>query len=530
MRIVIAGAKGSGKSSIGRLVSHKLELASVETDVLLEDVYERNVGERMTYREIHREHGDEAFRQLELEAVREAASRDWLVIITGGSTLLNPEVRRLLRQDSIMLCLKAPAAVLEERAKKGGVTAGWLSRTGHAKFEDYVAQRNEAILPAADIILDVSEGNLDELANRAVEAIAAEIATRATAANTMGDIIRVTSFGESHGAAVGAVMDGVRPGIEISVEQIQAELDRRRPGQSAVTTQRKESDTVHILSGVFEGKTTGHPIAMVIYNQDQDSSRYEEIRELFRPGHADFTYYSKYGIRDHRGGGRSSARETASRVACGAVAKQILATRGVKIVAHTIEIAGIRAKSKDYEQIDFNPVRCADADAAVEMEKAILTVKREQDSVGGIVQLEITGLPVGLGDPIFAKIDARLAMAMMSIPASTAVSVGDGFDQARLRGSQSNDWMNDGEFLSNHCGGVLGGITNGMPLLMQIGFKPTSSISSKQPTMDVHGQNREIRTIGRHDPCIVPRAVPVVEAMAALVVLDAWEIQDRIRG
>ncbi len=469
------------------------------------------------------------FRKLEHEAVKQASQRDWIIIITGGSTMLHPISRRLLREDSILVFLKAPATLLEERARRSGPLKGWLARGGHERFEDYAALRTESLWPFADIVLDVSEGTAEELSERAVEAIAAEIAVRAKSANTFGDIIRVTSFGESHGAAVGAVLDGVCPGINISIEKIQRELDRRRPGQSAVTTQRKESDEVHILSGVFEGKTTGHPIALVIYNRDQDSSRYEEIKDLFRPGHADFTYYEKYGIRDHRGGGRSSARETAARVACGAIAKQILAAQGVKIIAHTIEIAGIRAQTFDADQIEYNNVRCADPVAAQTMEEAILSVKRNHDSVGGIVQLEVYGLPVGLGDPIFAKLDARLTSAMMSIPASTAVAIGDGFEQTRLRGSQSNDWMRDGKFLTNHAGGILGGISNGMPIVMQIGFKPTSSIAQKQQTMDIHGENREIQVIGRHDPCIVPRAVPVVEHMAALVILDAWEIQQRIR-
>lgn len=529
MRIVITGAKGAGKSSIGQLLASKLGLPFVETDLLIEDIYETSVGERLSYREIHRIQGEEAFRQLEHEAVKEAARRDWVVIITGGSTMLHPLSRRLLREDGILVFLKAPSEILEERAKRAGSLRGFLSRGGHERFEDYAALRTESLWPFADVVLDVTEGSVEELTERLTESIVAEISTRAKSANTFGDLIRVTSFGESHGVAVGAVLDGVSPGIDISVEKIQKELDRRRPGQSAVTTQRKESDEIHILSGVFEGKTTGHPIALVIYNKDQDSSRYEEIKALFRPGHADFTYYTKYGIRDHRGGGRSSARETAARVACGAVAKQILAERGVEIIAHSIEIAGIRAESKNFEHIEYNNVRCADELAAKLMEEAILTAKREQDSVGGVVQLEILGVPSGLGDPIFAKLDARLTMAMMSIPASTAVSVGDGFLQARMRGSESNDGMRGGQFLSNHAGGILGGISTGMPIIMKIAFKPTSSIARKQPTMDTAGNDREIQVIGRHDPCIVPRAVPVVENMAALVILDAWEIQKRIR-
>jgi chorismate synthase len=296
-----------------------------------------------------------------------------------------------------------------------------------------------------------------------------------------------------------------------------------------MTTQRKESDRVHILSGVFEGTTTGHPICMVIYNEDQKSGHYDALKDLFRPGHADFTYYRKYGVRDHRGGGRSSARETAARVACGAVAKQILAERGVRVVAHTVAIAGIQAASCDYDVIETNPVRCADPEAAQKMEAAVMQARKDTDSVGGVVLLEVAGLPAGLGDPIYAKLDARLTAAIMTIPATKGVEVGGGFALTRLRGSQANDAMTADGFETNHHGGILGGISTGETIQMRVALKPTSSIAKPQQTRNKAGEAVEVRVKGRHDPCIVPRAVPVIEHMAALTILDAWEMQDRLR-
>ncbi|HOV60293.1 MAG TPA: chorismate synthase [Candidatus Hydrogenedentes bacterium] len=346
--------------------------------------------------------------------------------------------------------------------------------------------------------------------------------------NTWGDIIRVTTFGESHGPAIGAVLDGIRPGVPISEEDIQRELDRRRPGQSKVVTQRRESDTVRILSGIYEGKTTGAPIAMVIFNEDQRSRNYDNLKDLFRPGHGDFTFYAKYGHRDHRGGGRQSGRETACRVAAGAVAMKMLRAMGVSIVGHAIEVAGIRAKRFVREFIEQNPVRCADPDVAPLMEQAILDARSDRDSVGGIIQLEIEGLPPGLGDPVFAKLDARLASAIMTIGAIKAVEIGDGFAITRMRGSEANDPMENGRFVSNHHGGILGGISSGAPVILRAAVKPTASIAKKQRTIDLEGQNVEVEVLGRHDPCIVPRAVPVIEHMAALVLLDAMEIQARL--
>ncbi|MHC5137334.1 MAG: chorismate synthase [Planctomycetota bacterium] len=362
----------------------------------------------------------------------------------------------------------------------------------------------------------------------AIDAITQEIAIRSRAANTYGDVIRVTTFGESHGPAIGAVLDGVKPGIDFPYDAIQKELTRRRPGQSDVTTPRDEKDKLHVLSGVFEGKTTGAPIAMAIYNADQDSSKYEGIKDLFRPGHADFTYYQKYGIRDHRGGGRSSGRETAGRVMCGALVRGLLAEKGVKIIAHSVEIAGIPAETCDHSVIESNDVRCADPIAAEKMKAAIIAAKDDNDSVGGIVKLEIHGLPAGLGDPVFAKLDARLTNAVMTIGAIKGIEVGEGFQLTKLRGSQSNDNMEDGSFTSNNAGGITGGISTGQPVFLRIAVKPTSSIAKPQKTIDHDGITQDIETHGRHDPCIVPRIIPVIENMTALVLYDCWAVQSRL--
>ncbi len=341
-------------------------------------------------------------------------------------------------------------------------------------------------------------------------------------ANSFGRIFRITTFGESHGHAIGVVIDGVPSRIELDLGAVQAELDRRRPGQSSVTTQRAEDDVVHVFSGLYEGKTTGAPIALVIFNKDQRSKDYSSIAEVFRPGHADYTWHTKYGIRDPRGGGRSSGRETAARVAAGAVAKQILAPLGVRITGHVTRVADIAAGSFDPAVIETNPVRCADADAAARMVAAIEAAKSAGDSLGAVVEVVAEGVPVGWGDPIYEKLEARLAFGLMSIGAIKGVEIGDGFASALLRGSESNDAMDAGGFATNHAGGIQGGISNGAPIVARIAVKPTSSISREQRTVDTEGREREIRIEGRHDPCIAPRVVPVAEAMVALVLVDAY--------
>ncbi|HMB00813.1 MAG TPA: chorismate synthase [Spirochaetota bacterium] len=395
-------------------------------------------------------------------------------------------------------------------------------------YKKDIAQKNELYSTFADIIINTGKKNPADLARQTEQLLSEELAVRCTAANTYGKIIRLTTFGESHGPALGAVLDGLPAGINIRENDIQTELDRRRPGQSSITSPRREKDKIHILSGVFNGKTTGTPIALIIYNKDSDSAKYEPIKDLFRPGHADFTFWQKFFNRDYRGGGRSSGRETAARVAGGAIAKKILRQRGVSFYAHTIAIENITAGKIDYEQIEKNEIRCADADAAAEMIKAVAQARAEKDSVGGIVQLEIHGLPAGLGDPVFAKLDARLTQAIMTIGAVKAVEIGQGFAISKMRGSKANDNIRKEGFLSNNAGGLLGGITTGQPLIMRAAVKPTPSVARQQQTIDRYNRNSMISVAGRHDPCIVPRIIPVMETMAALVVLDAWEIQKKL--
>ncbi|MCH7959532.1 MAG: chorismate synthase [Candidatus Hydrogenedentes bacterium] len=528
MNIVLIGPKGSGKTAVGAALAPELGLPCVETDELVEAIYARDHEEKRSYREIFRGHGEDFFRELEREAAKQAAQKDWHIVITGGGTFLDTESRASLRKDALILYLTAEQSTLWTRATQGGVPPWLEGPEGESRFAEQCATRDEILRPFADVLLDTTHDSPEDLAVRAAEKISDELAIRCRSANTFGDIVRVTTFGESHGVAIGAILEGIHPDIEISEAIIQKELDRRRPGQSKLVTQRNEPDKVKILSGIFEGKTTGAPIALVIENKDQDSSKYDEIRELFRPGHADYTFYKKYGHRDHRGGGRSSGRETATRVAAGAVASEILRKRGVTFRAYAVEVGGIKAETCDYEVIESNPVRCADPKAAVAMEEAILAARKDQDSVGGVIQLDILGLPAGLGDPVFAKLDARLTYGIMTIGAIKGVEIGGGFALTGLRGSESNDEMQDGAFLSNNAGGITGGISTGQTVTLRVAVKPTASIASTQQTIDTGGKNTEIRVGGRHDPCIVPRAVPVIEHMAALVILDAWEIQQRI--
>lgn len=343
--------------------------------------------------------------------------------------------------------------------------------------------------------------------------------------NTFGLLFRLTTFGESHGGAVGVVLDGVTPGIELSEADVQAQLDRRKPGQSSVTTPRKEPDTVHILSGVFNGKTTGTPILMILYNQDQKPEAYDAIKDLFRPGHADYTYLKKYGIRDWRGSGRASGRETSGRVAAGAVARKLLEARGVRVTAYTLAAGGIWCRSYDPNVIEKNPMRACDLEAAREMTALVEKLAAEGDSCGGIVECRIQGVPPGLGEPVFDKLDADLAKAVMSLGAVKGFEVGSGFRAAQMRGSEHNDPMDETGWLSNNAGGILGGISTGQEIVFRCAVKPTSSISKPQKTVDIHGRPRTIETHGRHDPCICPRLVPVVEAMACLVLEDHFRRQ-----
>jgi len=346
-------------------------------------------------------------------------------------------------------------------------------------------------------------------------------------ASTFGRAFRITTWGESHGPALGVVVDGCPAGLPMDDALIQHDLDRRRVGQSKVTSPRNERDRVQILSGVFEGKTTGAPISLITYNADADSSKYDIIRDMYRPGHADYTYTTKYGIRDHRGGGRSSARETWGRVASGAIARAILKTAGVDVYAFTTQIGEIQASTFDRCAIDQNLVRAADPEAAERMVAAIEQIKVEQDSLGGVVEVHAEGVPPGLGEPTMDKLDALIGQAMLSIPATKGVEIGRGFAAVTMRGSTHNDafYMDESGRVrtrTNNAGGTLGGISSGETVVARVAIKPTSSVSRDQETVDVHGNSRMILVEGRHDPCVVPRAVPVIEAMMCLILADLY--------
>jgi chorismate synthase len=352
--------------------------------------------------------------------------------------------------------------------------------------------------------------------------------------SSFGRIFRLTTWGESHGPALGVVVEGCPAGIPLTVEEIQSQLDRRRVGQSKVTTPRGEMDRAELLSGVFEGITTGAPISLITYNKDADSSKYEPLRDVFRPGHADYTYWAKYGHRDHRGGGRSSARETWGRVAAGAIARKILASVGCEVFGFAREIGGIAMETFDRDEIERNIVRCPDPDAAERMVAAILAAKDANDSLGGVVEVRATGVPVGLGEPTFDKIDALIGMAMLSIPATKGVEIGDGFAATRSTGHANNDGFTaeNGRVrtITNRAGGTLGGISNGEEIVVRVAVKPTSSVARPQETIDTALQPRTITVEGRHDPSVVPRAVPVAEAMLAIVLADLllWNRAARI--
>jgi chorismate synthase len=348
--------------------------------------------------------------------------------------------------------------------------------------------------------------------------------------NSFGKAFSITTFGESHGPAVGVVIDGCPAGLELDLEQIQQELDRRKPGQSRITTQRREEDLVQILSGVFEGKTTGASIALLIPNEDARSKDYSHIAEKYRPSHADYTYQQKYGVRDYRGGGRSSARETAARVAAGAIAKQLIAKAGIKVQAYVSQVGPLEL-NKPYQELDLsktesNIVRCPDEAMAEEMIEFIDTTRKNQDTVGGVVSCVITGTPVGLGEPVFDRLHAELGKAMLSINAVKGFEYGSGFEGVKMYGSQHNDlFYKDGDAVrtrTNHSGGIQGGISNGEDIYFRVAFKPVATLMKDQESLDINNEETIVSGKGRHDPCVVPRAVPIVEAMAAMVIADFW--------
>lgn len=339
--------------------------------------------------------------------------------------------------------------------------------------------------------------------------------------NSIGRLFTVSSFGESHGPAIGCVVDGCPPGLEISEADIQAELDRRRPGQSKYVTQRKEPDTVEILSGVFEGKTTGTPIGLLIRNQDQRSRDYEKIKDVFRPNHADYEYIQKYGLRDYRGGGRASARETAVRVAAGAIARKYLQERlGIKISGWLSQLGPHKLDCVDIDSVSDNPFFCPEPAMVPTLETYIDDIRRQEDSIGARVTVSATNVPPGLGEPVYDRLDAELALAMMSINAVKGVEIGDGFAVVEQKGTEHRDEITPEGFLSNHSGGVVGGITSGQDVVASIALKPTSSITVPGKSVDINGNAIEMRTTGRHDPCVGLRAVPIAEAMLALVLMD----------
>jgi len=348
--------------------------------------------------------------------------------------------------------------------------------------------------------------------------------------NTFGQTFRITTYGESHGKAIGVIIDGCPPKVEIDLDFIQTELSRRRPGQSAIVTQRKELDQFEIYSGIFEGKSTGTPIHLMIKNKDARSKDYSHIATSFRPSHADYTYQAKYGLRDYRGGGRSSARETAARVAAGAIAKMILKQEGIHIQAYVSQVGDLKL-TKSYQELDLsqvesNPVRCPDQAMAAEMETLIRQVRKDGDTIGGMVSAVATGVPAGLGEPVFDKLHADLAKAMLSINACKGFEYGSGFAGMAMRGSEHNDGFENVngtiQTTTNHSGGIQGGISNGMDIYFNVAFKPVATIINDQTSVNESGETVVIGGKGRHDPCVVPRAVPIVEAMTALVLVDHW--------
>ena len=346
--------------------------------------------------------------------------------------------------------------------------------------------------------------------------------------NTFGNILKLTTFGESHGIAIGGILDGVPAGFQLDLDKIQLELDRRKPGQSNITTQRKESDTVQFLSGIFEGKTLGTPVGFIIQNEDNKSKDYSHLKENYRPSHADFTFQEKYGIRDYRGGGRASARETACRVVAGAIAKQFLEKEGIQINGYVSSVGSIELDTPwqelDFSNTDKNKVRCPDLAKAKEMEDYILEIKKQGDTVGGIISGVIQNLPTGLGEPVFDKLHAQLGKALLGINAVKGFEYGSGFSASKMKGSEHNDVFENKEGLvstkTNNSGGIQGGISNGQPINFRVAFKPVATIMQKQKSVNESGEEIELDFKGRHDPCVVPRAVPIVEAMAALTVFD----------
>ena len=348
--------------------------------------------------------------------------------------------------------------------------------------------------------------------------------------NSFGQLFRITTFGESHGWGIGVVIDGCPAKIPLSEEDFKKEMQRRRPGSSPSDTSRREKDKVEIVSGVFQGLTTGTPITILIRNIDVDSTPYEKIKDLFRPGHADYTYFKKFGHRDYRGGGRASARETAARVAAGVVAEKIIAPAGIKVFGYTIELGGIKALNMDFSQIEKSPFLCPDLEASKKMEQLVEEIRKQGDSIGGIVEVIVKGCPAGLGEPVFDKLDADLAKAVMSVGAVKGVEIGAGFKVAKMKGSENNDPITPDGFASNNAGGILGGISNGEDIIIRAAVKPIPSIAKEQDTIDKHGNPVKLRLKGRYDVSAIPRIVPVLEAMVKITIADHYLRQNSYGG
>jgi chorismate synthase len=529
MRIILTGPKGAGKTTLGDEIARLLGIPFIETDTVIENIYNGEHAGSASCREIYSLHGESAFRELEKQAVQSIQNEDWCLISSGGGTFYDPLNRALLRKNSIIVLLRAPDPFLWSRMKQKGLPPFLLGDDGFERFKERNLRLYDLVEPLCDIVFDIETKTDGSLRDKLADEISAFFMLGMNSPNTFGEIIRVTTFGESHGKAVGAVLDGLLPGVPVSEDDIQFELNRRRPGQSRISTQRNEKDKIHILSGVFEGKTTGTPICMLVYNEDQDSSKYDSLRDVFRPGHADFTFWKKYGLRDHRGGGRSSGRETVGRVASGALAKSALKTMGIEIFAFSEVIAGVKGEVEDFTVIENNSVRAADPGKAAEMESAILELQKAGNSAGGVVKCVIKNCPAGIGDPVFFKLDARLAAAFFSVGAVKGVEIGAGFAASCMGGAENNDPMSGGGFLANNAGGILGGISTGEDIVLRAAVKPTPSVVQEQQTCDIYGNDTMISIRGRHDPCIVPRIVPVIESMAALVILDALRMQEKIR-
>jgi len=528
MKIIITGPKGVGKTTIGKKIAKLLDVPFYDTDEEIENIFNSEKPTHLKCRDIYKIDKIH-FRELEEQAVCNLAQKNYCIISTGGSTILNPKSRNILRNNSIIVFLDAEDNLLWGRMQLKGLPQFFETTDGRQKHEEKNEQLRNTVKPIADICIQIEKDKESGIHRKIAENICEYLAARSSNPNTIGEILRVTTFGESHGEAVGAVIDGVKSGIELNEEDIQVELNKRKPAQSIISSERNEKDEVKILSGIFEGKTTGAPICLMIENTNQNSQVYEKFKNTFRPGHADFTFWKKFGLRDYRGGGRASGRETVARTAAGAVAKKILSEEfGVSIIAFAEEIAGIRGYIEDLSFIEKNAVRAADTQKWEQMLDAVLKAKSEGDSVGGIVKLIVKNLSAGIGDPVFGKLDSKLAAAIMSIGSVKGIEFGEGFLSTRLTGKENNDEMADGKFLSNHCGGILGGISNGEDIVMRIAVKPTPSILKKQHTISENGENTDISVAGQHDACIVPRIIPVIESMAALTILECININEAL--